>query len=89
MGASAHDMSARRGVVLLLVVAAVFAVMMLAGALGVFWWWGVGFDEAETYGMATPSTDRKMVSSFWVGVVGVAGLVATSLALALRISLRR
>lgn len=34
--------------------------------MGVIWWWGVGFDETEALGMATPPTDAAMVTSFWI-----------------------
>ena len=60
--------------VLLWVVAATCGLALLLGVGGVWWWWGVGFDEAETQGAATPATDAAMVTSFWVAVVGLAGL---------------
>jgi hypothetical protein len=63
--------------VLIRVVATAFGVAALAGLVGVCWWWGVGFDEAESFGVATPSTDTAMVTSFWIAVVGLAGLVLT------------
>lgn len=62
---------------MLAAVGAIFVVMMLGGAAGVCWWWGVGFDEAERLGMATPSTDAAMVTSFWVALAGAVGLAAT------------
>lgn len=71
------------------VLGAVFAAMALAGSAGVVWWWGVGFDEAEAYGVATRSTDSKMVTSFWIAVVGLAGTVATGTTVVLRMALRR
>lgn len=62
----------------------IFGVMTLADAVGVFWWWGVGFDEAEAVGMATSSTDPKMVASLWIAVAGVAGLIATAVVAAVQ-----
>lgn len=58
------------------VAVAAFGVTALGGVVGVWWWWwwGVGFDEAETLGMAKISTDAAMVTSFWVAVAGFAGL---------------
>ena len=65
--------------VLLWVVAAACGLAILLGVVGVWWWWGVGFDEAETQGAATPSTDAAMVTSSWVAVVGLAGLALVAL----------
>lgn len=67
----------RRSGVLLSVVAAAFGVAALGGLVGAAWWWGVGFDEAEALGMATPSTDAAMMASLWVAVAGLAGLAVT------------
>jgi ABC-type Fe3+ transport system permease subunit len=66
-----------RARVLLWVVTAAFGVAALAGPVGVWWWWGVGFDEAESFGVAKPSTDAAMVTSFWIAVAGLAGLALT------------
>lgn len=78
----------RRTWVLVGVLASVFGLMALGGAAGVVWWWGVGFDEAEALGMATASTDRAMVASFWVAVAGVVGLVVTGVLVAAGVSMR-
>lgn len=66
-----------RARVLLWVVTAACGVAALGGLAGAWWWWGVGFDEAETLGMATPSTDAALVASFWIAVAGLAGLAIT------------
>jgi hypothetical protein len=66
------------------VFAAACGLAILLGVAGVWWWWGVGFDEAETQGAATPATDAAMVTSFWVAVVGLAGLVLVALIAVLR-----
>lgn len=55
---------------------------MAGGLVAAAWWWGVGFDEAETLGMATPSTDAAMVASFWIAVGGLVGLVTAGVAAA-------
>ena len=70
------DHDRRRARVLFWVVAAAFGVVILSGAMGV-WWWGVGFDEAETLGMAKPSTDAAMIASFWIAMAGLALLAVT------------
>lgn len=67
----------RRAQVLLWAVAAAFGVAALGGLARVWWWWGVGFDEAETLGMAKPSTDAAMVASLWIAMAGFAGLAVT------------
>lgn len=69
----------RRARVLFWVAAAAFGVVALAGGVGVWWWWGVGFDEAEALGVAKPSTDTKMVASFWIAMAGLAGLAGSGL----------
>ena len=56
----------------------------LAGVAGAWWWWGVGFDEAESQGVASPSTDAAMVTSFWVAVSGLAGLALVAVVAVLR-----
>lgn len=50
-----------------------FMMLMLVGSAGVAWWWGKGFDEAETLGAATASTDTAMVARTWVAVAGLFG----------------
>lgn len=66
-----------------MLVGAACTIAALAGLAGLWWWWGVGFEEADAYGMATTSTDNKMVASFWIAVVGLLGAVVTGV-LALR-----
>lgn len=80
--------SHQRAFTLMVVLVSVFGVMTLCGAVGAFWWWGVGFDEAEAYGMATRSTDSKMVVSFRIAMAGLLGLVASGLA-TVRVAVRR
>jgi ABC-type Fe3+ transport system permease subunit len=59
-------------------------VIVLIGAfVSTFWLWGIGFDQAEANGVASPATDRAMVASFWIAVaastgVGLAGLAAAA-----------
>lgn len=69
----------RRKRVLLVTLAVGFWVLALGGGVGVVWWWGVGFDEAEALGVATPSTNAAMVASFWTAVAGFVGLLVTGL----------
>ena len=73
---------------LLSVLAVTFATVTIGGIAGVVWWWGVGFDEAEARGMATPSTQAAMEASFWIATGGLAGLTATGVAAVAR-SVRR
>lgn len=68
------DDNTRRTPLSFWVALAVFGLTALGGLVGLWWWWGVGFEEAETLGMAKPSTDAAMVSSFWVAIAGIAGL---------------
>ena len=70
------DRALGRRPTLLGTVTAIFGLAALAGFSGVWWWWGVGFEEAETLGMARPGTDALMVASFWVAIAGLAGLAA-------------
>ncbi len=70
-------MTKRRTREVLWTFASIFGVMTLGGAVGAYWWWGAGFDEAEAFGRATPSTDAAMVASLWISAAGFTGLMAT------------
>jgi hypothetical protein len=66
-------------------VAGVLTLVFIGAAASTWWWWGVGFDEAERLGVATPARDRSMVLSFLLAAAAYLGVLLTGLAAGVRL----
>lgn len=60
--------------------ACLLGLALVVSAASTFWWWGVGFDEAEQFGVPARRTDRAMVASAGLAVAAYLGFVFTGVA---------